>query len=117
MADRERPGLTLAAGQFALMGVNLLFGLGVGYAGGLAAVGSVATAVLIFQLTCGVLQRTLAEATLLAAANPQAQADQIVCRWAVTAGLLGGGAGAMAAVVSTLAVPAANLSLAIAYAA
>lgn len=98
-------GPALALGQLALMAVNLLFTLTLAYAGGLAAVGATAPAVLAFQLTCGMSQRTLAEATLLARASADAPADTPTCRRAVAAALATGTGGALVALAATAAVP------------
>ena len=109
--------LALTLSQLAIMGTSLVFSLSLAYSGGLAAVGSAATAVLVFQLTCGVLQRSLAEATLLASSSAERRAEPQDCRWSVTAALLGGLVGAGIAVLSTLAIPDATPAYAIAYAA
>ncbi|MFC4105278.1 hypothetical protein ACFOX0_04900 [Micromonospora zhanjiangensis] len=108
-------GLALGLGQFALMGTSLILSLSLAYAGGLAAVGAIASAVLVFQLTCGVLQRTLAEATLFAQSHADATADLLTCRRAVGTALLGGGAGAVVALLAGLAIPGARLGLVLAY--
>jgi hypothetical protein len=113
---RAWSGLALSLGQFALMGTSLVFSLSLAYAGGLAAVGATASAVLVFQLTCGVLQRTLAEATLFAQSHADATVDQLTCRRTVATALLGGAVGAGVALVASLAVPGARLDLALAYA-
>jgi hypothetical protein len=107
----------LSLGQLALMATSLVFSLSLGYAGGLAAVGAVAPAMLVSQLTYGVLQRTLAEATLLATAHEGRPADRTVCRWSVAAALGGGLAGGAVALLCTVAVPGAPLELALGYAA
>lgn len=109
--------LALSLGQLALMATSLVFSLCLGYAGGLAAVGAVAPAMLVFQLTCGVLQRTLAEATLLATAHHGHPADRATCQWSVAAALCGGLLGGVVALLSTLAVPGAPAELAFGYAA
>ncbi|MEJ3745054.1 hypothetical protein WEI85_17375 [Actinomycetes bacterium KLBMP 9797] len=110
-------GLTLTLGQLALMGTSLIFSLSLAYAGGLAAVGATASAVLVFQLTCGVLQRTLAEATLLASSHADRRADRATCQSSIAAALLGGTAGTALAALSALAVPDAPTELAFVYAA
>ncbi|MCW6008915.1 hypothetical protein K1W54_30885 [Micromonospora sp. CPCC 205371] len=110
-------GLALSLGQLALMGSSLVFSLSLAYAGGLDAVGATAPAVLVFQLACGVLQRTLAEATLLASSHADRRADRATCQHAVGAALLGGTAGAVLAALSALAVPDAPTELAFVYAA
>jgi hypothetical protein len=99
------------------MGTSLIFSLSLAYSGGLAAVGSTASAVLVFQLTCGVLQRSLAEATLLASSNAERRAEHAACRRSVAAALLGGAVGAAIAILSTLAIPDATPVYGIAYAA
>jgi hypothetical protein len=109
--------LALTLSQLALMATSLVFSLSLAYSGGLAAVGSAAAAVLVFQLTCGVLQRSLAEATLLASSSAEHRAESRNCQWSVAAALLGGLAGAWIAVLSTLAIPDATPAYAIAYAA
>ncbi|MDW5322480.1 hypothetical protein [Plantactinospora sp. KLBMP9567] len=109
------PALTL--GQLALMATSLVFSLSLGYAGGLAAVGAVAPAMLVFQLSCGVLQRTLAEATLLSTAHEGRRAERATCRWSVAAALGGGLLGAVVALLSSLAVPDVPVELALGYAA
>lgn len=109
--------LALTLSQLAIMGTSLVFSLSLAYSGGLAAVGSAATAVLVFQLTCGVLQRSLAEATLLASSSAERRAESRNCRWSVTAAFLGGLVGAGIAVLSMLAIPDATPAYAIAYAA
>jgi hypothetical protein len=111
------PSLALTLSQLALMGTSLVFSLSLAYSGGLAAVGSTASAVLVFQLTCGVLQRTLSEATLLSNSNAEQRADAWACRWSVSAALAGGLAGALIAVLSAVAIPDASPAYAIAYAA
>jgi len=98
------PGLALALGQLSLMATSLVLSLTLGYAGGLAVVGVVTPAMLVFQLTCGVLQRTLAEATLLRSANTGEPVDGPTCRRAVAAALVGGLVGGVAAVLSTVTV-------------
>ncbi|AVT29305.1 hypothetical protein C6361_07160 [Plantactinospora sp. BC1] len=109
------PALTM--GQLGLMATSLVFSLSLGYAGGLAAIGAVAPAMLVFQLSCGVLQRTLAEATLLATASEGRPADRATCRWSVAAALAGGLLGAVVAFLSSLAVPDVPVELALGYAA
>ncbi|MFG2039367.1 hypothetical protein [Dactylosporangium sp. NPDC048998] len=111
------PSLALTLSQLALMGTSLVFSLSLAYAGGLEAVGATAGAVLVFQLTCGVLQRSLSEATLLTDANAERRADPRACRWSVTAALLGGQVGAAVAVLSAVLVPAGSPGYAIVYAA
>lgn len=117
----RRPGianwssLALTLSQLALMGTSLVFSLSLAYSGGLAVVGSTATAVLVFQLTCGVLQRSLSEATLLTDSHDGLRAEVAACRWAVAAALLGGLAGAAVAVLSTVALPGAAFRYAIVY--
>lgn len=110
-------GLALSLGQLALMATSLIFSLCLAYAGGLPAVGATAPAVLVFQLACGVIQRTLAEATLLASSHAELRADRRTCQWSVTAALIGGTAGAVLALLSSLAVPDAPTELAIVYSA
>jgi hypothetical protein len=110
-------GIALSAGQLALMASGLILSLSLGYAGGLATVGALAPAMLIFQLTCGVLQRTLAEATLLATSHADRAADTVTCRRSVTAALVGGVLGAAVAIAATLAVPGNRPVLALVYAA
>lgn len=110
-------GVALALSQLVLMGTNLIFSLSLGYGGGLAVVGATASVVLVFQLTCGVLQRTLSEATLLATSHAGQRADRATCRWSVAAALLGGSVGAVAAVLLALLLPDAQPVLALAYAA
>jgi len=120
LAGRRAPewsGPALVLGQLALMATSLVFSLSLAYAGGLAAVGVTAPAMLVFQLTCGVLQRALAEATLLAEAHADRRADRAVCRWSVAAALLGGLVGAATAAGLAAAVPHAPIELAFAYAA
>lgn len=107
---------TLVLGQLALMATSLVFSLTLAYGGGLAAVGSTASAMLVFQLTCGVLQRSLAEATLLAESHADRRADEQTCRWAVGSALGGGALGTIAAVLSTVVLPDIALELAVAYA-
>lgn len=114
--SRRWSGPALALGQLALMATSLLFTLTLAYAGGLSAVGATAPAVLVFQLTCGVSQRTLAEAALLARARPGVPADVDDCRRAVTAALLSGACGMVVAVGAALAVPDAPPWLGFAYA-
>lgn len=114
---RAWSGPALALGQLGLMVTSLLLSLSLGHAGGLAAVGAVAPAMLVFQLTSGVLQRALAEATLLASAHAGQPADGESCRWAVAAALGGGLAGGVVAVLCVLAVPEAPVGPALAYAA
>ncbi|MEU4240728.1 hypothetical protein [Actinoplanes sp. NPDC026619] len=108
---------TLVLGQLALMATSLVFSLSLAYGGGLSAVGSTASAVLIFQLTVGVLQRSLAEATLLAESHAGHKTDYKTCQWAVGASLTGGVIGALVAIVAALVVPDVDAGLAIAYAA
>ncbi|MET7396782.1 hypothetical protein ABZS66_25195 [Dactylosporangium sp. NPDC005572] len=108
--------LALSLSQLSLMGTSLVFSLTLAYSGGLAAVGATAGAVLVFQLTCGVLQRSLSEATLLSDASKDRRADAWPCRWAVTAALLGGAVGALVAALSGVLVPDASPKYAIAYA-
>ncbi|WP_341719333.1 hypothetical protein QQG74_06180 [Micromonospora sp. FIMYZ51] len=110
-----RPALVLS--QFALMGTSLILSLSLAYGGDLVAVGATAPAVLVFQLTCGVLQRALAEATLLSTAHAERVAERTDCRRSVAVAFLGGLAGAVVAVVAALAVPGAPIELAAAYAA
>src|SRR5205814_6332662 len=110
-------GLALTVGQLALMATNLVLSLGLGYAGGLAVVGATAPAVLVFQLTCGVLQRTFAEATLLASAHTGRTGDRQAARWSVAGALLGGTAGGLVAVLASVAVPHAPVRYAVVYAA
>jgi hypothetical protein len=98
------------------MGTNLAFSLSLAYAGGLAAVGATASAVLIFQLTCGVVQRTLAEASLLATASDQRRAEPMTCRWSIAIALAAGLLGGVVAVAATIAVPGVSPRLAMAYA-
>ncbi|MEU9504722.1 hypothetical protein AB0D32_00375 [Micromonospora sp. NPDC048170] len=109
--------LALTLGQLALMGTSLIFSLSLGYAGDLSAVGATAPAMLVFQLTCGVLQRSLAEATLLSSAHAERAAERSDCQWSVAAALAGGLIGAAVAVASALAVPGGSLALSVAYAA
>jgi hypothetical protein len=111
------PSLALTLSQLALMGTSLIFSLSLAYSGGLAAVGSAASAVLVFQLSCGVLQRSLAEATLLSSSNAEQRAEARACRWSVAAALLGGLAGALVAVLSAVMIPDVSPVYAIAYAA
>jgi hypothetical protein len=109
------PGLALALGQLSLMATSLLLSLALGYAGGLTAVGAVAPAMLVFQLTCGVLQRSLAEATLLSAANAGEPVDRLTCGRAVSTALVGGVVGGVAALLSTVTVSAGSPWLAPCY--
>jgi hypothetical protein len=106
----------LVLGQLALMATSLVFSLSLAYGGGLAAVGATASAMLIFQLTVGVLQRSLAEATLLAESHADRRADDRTCQWAVASALTGGTVGALVAVLSAVVVPDVALELAVAYA-
>ncbi|QGN50407.1 hypothetical protein ACN26Y_01995 [Micromonospora sp. WMMD558] len=99
------------------MGTSLIFSLSLAYAGDLSAVGAVAPAMLVFQLTCGVLQRALAEATLLSSANAEQAAERLDCQRSVAGALAGGVVGAVVAVGSALMVPGAPIELAVAYAA
>lgn len=108
-------GLTLVLGQLSLMATSVVLSMFLAYAGGLAAVGAIAPAMLVFQLSCGVLQRALAEATLLAESHAERFADDRTCQGAVGAALAGGLLGAFAGLVSVLAVPGAALELAAAY--
>ena len=87
--------LALSLSQLSLMGTSLVFSLALAYAGGLAAVGSTASAVLVFQLTCGVIQRSLSEATLLADSHEARRADLAQCQWSIAGALAGGFAGAV----------------------
>lgn len=109
--------LALTLGQLALMGTGLFLSLSLGYAGGLSAVGATAPAMLVFQLACGVLQRSLAEATLLAEAHAERVAERTDCRLSVAAALTGGLVGAGLATASALAVSGGSIELAVAYAA
>lgn len=109
--------LALTLGQLALMATGLVLSLSLGYAGELSAVGAVAPAMLVFQLTCGVLQRSLAEATLLAEAHDEQAAELTACRRSVAAAFAGGLAGAVLAVASAAVVSGGSIALAIAYAA
>ncbi|GAA4565329.1 hypothetical protein GCM10023176_13190 [Micromonospora coerulea] len=115
--QRSWARLALTLGQLALMGTSLVFSLSLGYAGGLSAVGATAPAMLVFQLTCGVLQRSLAEATLLSGAHAERVAERTDCQRSVAAAFTGGLAGAGVAVASALAVPGGSIELAVAYAA
>ncbi|MFE9653368.1 hypothetical protein [Micromonospora sp. NPDC006431] len=99
------------------MGTSLIFSLALGYAGDLSAVGATAPAMLVFQLTCGVLQRTLAEATLLSESHAERMAARTDCQRSVAAAFTGGLAGAVLAVASALAVSGGSIELAVAYAA
>jgi hypothetical protein len=108
--------LALTLSQLALMGTSLIFSLSLGYAGGLSAVGATASAMLVFQLACGVLQRSLAEAGLLSTAHLERRADRADCQRSVAAALVGGAAGAVVAVMSALAVPGGSIGLAVVYA-
>ncbi|WP_434743075.1 hypothetical protein [Micromonospora sp. SH-82] len=108
--------LALTAGQVALMATSLVLSLALGYAGGLGAVGALAPAMLVFQLTCGVLQRSLAEATLLRAASATRTAAPADCRRSVATAVVGGAVGTVVAVLSSLAVPGGSVDLAVAYA-
>jgi hypothetical protein len=114
---RAWSGLALSLGQLALMATSLIFSLCLAYAGGVAAVGATALGVLVFQLTCGVLQRALAEATLLASSHADLRADREACRWSVAAALLGGLIGAALAMLLTIAVPGPAAGFAFTYAA
>ncbi|GHJ56253.1 hypothetical protein Nm8I071_55600 [Nonomuraea sp. TT08I-71] len=116
-AGRNWARLALTLGQLALMGTSLVFSLALGYAGDLSAVGATAPAMLVFQLTCGVLQRSLAEATLLAEAHAERTAERADCQRSVAAAFTGGLAGAVLAVASALAVSGGSSELAVAYAA
>ncbi|MEV4488555.1 hypothetical protein AB0K04_00390 [Micromonospora coxensis] len=109
--------LALTLGQLALMGTGLVLSLSLGYAGDLSAVGATAPAMLVFQLVCGVLQRSLAEATLLAEAHAERVAERTDCRRSVAAAFTGGLVGAGLAVASALAVSGGSVELAVAYAA
>lgn len=109
--------LALTLGQLALMATGLVLSLSLGYAGDLSAVGATAPAMLVFQLTCGVLQRSLAEATLLAEAHAERTAERTDCRRSVAAAFTGGLAGAVLAVASAAAVSGGSVELAVAYAA
>ncbi|MFD1082559.1 MATE family efflux transporter [Micromonospora andamanensis] len=115
-AQRNWARAALTLGQLALMGTNLVFSLSMAYGGGLSAVGATAAAVLVFQLTCGVLQRSFAEATLLRTANTEHVADLSDCRRSVTAAFGGGLAGTVVAVLGSLAVPDVPIELAVVYA-
>ncbi len=110
------PGLALTIGQLAVMGTSLTLSLSLGYAGGLASVGTVTSAMLVFQLTSGTLQRSLAEATLLATSHAGRRADIRECRWSVTTALGGACLGGVAAALSSLTVTDARADLAIIYA-
>lgn len=109
--------MALLSGQLSLMAANLLLSLSLGYAGGLSVVGALTPAMLVFQLTCGVLQRALSEATLLASTQEKRRVESVIARWAVTAALFGGVVGACAAFVAASLVPGARLELVLAYAA
>ncbi|PZM89605.1 MAG: hypothetical protein DIU79_15190 [Actinobacteria bacterium] len=115
--SRSWSGPALALGQLTLMAINLLVTLTLAYAGGLTAVGATAPAVLVFQLTCGVSQRTLAEAALLARAQPGRPACLADCRRAVAAAVLSGGCGMVVAAGAALAVPDVPPWFGVAYAA
>ncbi|WP_406037120.1 hypothetical protein OG799_22020 [Micromonospora sp. NBC_00898] len=115
--QRSWARLALTLGQLALMGTSLILSLALGYAGDLSAVGATAPAMLVFQLTCGVLQRSLAEATLLSTAHAEQAAERSDCQWSVAAAFAGGLIGAVVAVASALAVPGGSVGLAVAYAA
>lgn len=114
---RSWAGQALTLGQLALMATNLVLSLSVAYAGDLAAIGAVAPAMLVFQLACGVLQRSLAEATLLSSSHAGQAADLLVCGRSVAAALVGGAVGGAVAFVSSLAVPGVSPALALAYSA
>lgn len=122
MNDRPRrtgvwTGLALGGGQLAIMSTNFVFGLAMAYAGGLEAVGSVAPAMLTFQLACGVTQRVLAEASLLLAASEENAAGRRVCGWAVANALIGGTGGLLLAVATSVLVPGGDPVLGIVFAA
>jgi hypothetical protein len=115
--SRHWPALTLTAGQLGIMGANVLFSLSLGYAGGIVVVGATAPAVLVFQVVCGVLQRALAEATLLMDANTERRADRATSQWSIAAALLFGLIGAVIAAAASVVVPQAPVLVVLAYAA